>query len=338
MLEEIRHADVLELRLERPPANALSPELIGALERAVRSAPARGARALVLSGRAGMFSAGLDVPLFVALDRPGARAAWRAFLDLMRALVETPVPLACALTGHAPAGGCVLALCSHWRVMAQGAFRIGMNEVAVGVRVPEPIWAVARHAVGDRAAERMCTGSELFDAEGALRIGLVDELVAPEDVVPRARKCRGHRAPRHTAQHGAPRGALESARRDSARSEFDEWFGRRAARRQKGEARGEEEVGTRGKMLAPAAPPARGAWSDAWLQSAPATRSGGSHPGCRPRGRRMTAQGDACPAKPVDAREDARRLGPERCEQIGHRAGHRREEDRAKIRELIFCA
>jgi enoyl-CoA hydratase/carnithine racemase len=187
MLEEIRHADVLELRLERPPANALSPELIEALTRAVRGAPARGARGLVLSGRAGMFSAGLDVPLFLALDRAGARAAWRGFLELMQTLVESPVPLACALTGHAPAGGCVLALCSHWRVMAQGNFKIGLNEVAVGVRVPEPIWAAARHTVGPRIAERMCTTSELFDSEAALRLGLVDELVAPEDVVPRAR-------------------------------------------------------------------------------------------------------------------------------------------------------
>jgi enoyl-CoA hydratase/carnithine racemase len=98
------------------------------------------------------------------------------------------VPLACAVTGHAPAGGCVLALCSHWRVLAHGPFKIGLNEVAVGVRVPEPIWAVARHAVGARTAERMCTTSELFDAEAALRLGLVDELAAPEEVVPSARK------------------------------------------------------------------------------------------------------------------------------------------------------
>jgi enoyl-CoA hydratase/carnithine racemase len=187
MLEEIRHADVLELRLERPPANALSPELVAALERAVRGAPARGARALVLSGREGMFSAGLDVPLFAALDRAGARAGWRGFLDLVQALVETPVPLACAVTGHAPAGGCVLALCCHWRVMAQGAFKIGLNEVAVGVRMPAPVWAVARHTVGSRVAERMCTGSELFDADTALRLGLVDELAAPAEVVARAR-------------------------------------------------------------------------------------------------------------------------------------------------------
>ena len=187
MIETIRHDDVLELRLERPPANALSPELIRALTEALRSAPAR-ARGLVLSGRPGMFSAGLDVPLFVALDRAGARAAWRDFVELMRVLVELPIPLACAVSGHAPAGGCVLALCSHWRVMAQGPFKIGLNEVAVGVRVPEPIWAAARQAAGTRVAERMLTTAELFEAETALRLGLVDELAPAAEVVPRARQ------------------------------------------------------------------------------------------------------------------------------------------------------
>jgi enoyl-CoA hydratase/carnithine racemase len=187
MITTLRHDHVLELRLERPPANALSPELIAALAAAVRAAP-REARGLLLSGRAGMFSAGLDVPLFAALDRGGAREAWRAFLALMRLLVELPIPLACALTGHAPAGGCVLALCCHWRVMAEGPFKIGLNEVAVGVRVPEPIWAVARHVVGARAAERLLTGAELFEAEEARRIGLVDELVPAEEVGARARQ------------------------------------------------------------------------------------------------------------------------------------------------------
>lgn len=186
MIEEVRHDDVLELRLERPPANALSPDLIAALAERVRSAPGRGARALVLSGRPGMLSAGLDIPVFLALDRAGARAGWSAFLGLMQALVDAPLPLACAITGHAPAGGCVLALCSHWRVMAQGTFKIGLNEVAVGVRAPEPVFAVAEQAVGARTAERMLVSAELFDAGTALSIGLVDELAPPELVVERA--------------------------------------------------------------------------------------------------------------------------------------------------------
>jgi enoyl-CoA hydratase/carnithine racemase len=230
---ETRHADVLEVRLERPPANALAPEFIAALTESVRSAPARGAKALVLSGREGMFSAGLDVPLFVALDRAGARAAWRGFLELLRTLVECPLPLACAVTGHAPAGGCVLALCCHWRVMAQGTFKIGLNEVAVGVRVPGPIWALARHAVGARIAERLVTSSELVEAEAALRLGLVDELAAPQAVVPRAcqwveaQLCLPSTTLRNT--RALARAELSAAFEACAARELelflDEWFG-----------------------------------------------------------------------------------------------------------------
>lgn len=232
MLEEIHHDDVLELRLERPPANALSPELIGALAERVRAAAPR-QRGLVLSGRPGMFSAGLDVPLFVRLDRAGARAAWGAFLELMRTLIECPVPLACAVTGHAPAGGCVLALCCHWRVLAAGAYKIGLNEVAVGVRVPEPIWAAARHAVGPRLAERMITSAWLLDGETAERFGLVDERVAPEEVVPRALAwVRGQLAlPRATLRNTRALLRRELAASFAAcegmalETFLDEWFG-----------------------------------------------------------------------------------------------------------------
>ena len=82
--------------------------------------------------------------------------------------------------------GCVLALVCDWRVLARGSFGIGLNEVQVGVRVPLPILAAAEHVVGRRQAERMCTTAVVMEGEEALRIGLVDELVEPDEVVPRA--------------------------------------------------------------------------------------------------------------------------------------------------------
>lgn len=186
MITRVEHGSVLELRLERPPANALSPELIVDLMEEVVAAPDRGARAALLSGLPGMFSAGLDVPRFLELDRDGVTRAWLDFFGLMRALIASPVPFAAALTGHAPAGGCVLALCCDWRVFAEGRFKIGLNEVQVGVRMPLPILAAARNVVGHRQAERLCTQAKLLGAEEALGIGLVDELAPAEEVVPRA--------------------------------------------------------------------------------------------------------------------------------------------------------
>lgn len=232
MLQRFQHDDILELRLERPPANALAPDVLAELAEATRRAPTE-ARALVLSGRPGMFSAGLDVPAFLALDRAATRAAWQALFALQRHLALAPIPVASAITGHAPAGGCVLALSCHQRVMARGRFKIGLNEVAVGVRVPELVWACARHVLGPRVAERVCTTGELVDPERALALGLVDELAEPDEVVPRALAwCR--------AQLALPAAALRDtralARRELA-ADFeafdaralegflDEWFG-----------------------------------------------------------------------------------------------------------------
>lgn len=205
MLRTRSHEGLLELQLERPPANALAPDLLAALVAAVRRAPAEGARGLVLSGRAGMFSAGLDVPVFLTLDRAGARAAWQMLFELMRSLALAPIPVAAAISGHAPAGGCVLAFACHHRVMAAGRYKIGLNEVAVGVRVPELVWACARHVLGARAAERLCTSGELVEPERALALGIVDELAPSEEVVARASAwC--------TAQAALPAQALRNTR------------------------------------------------------------------------------------------------------------------------------
>ncbi len=205
MIETIEHGPVRELRMAHPPANALSPRLITALSAALAAAaadaaagaaggvapagPAAGAgrpAALVLSGAPGMFSAGLDVPFLLTLDRDGIRGLWRALYALLQAIAASPLPVVAAITGHSPAGGAVLALYCDLRVMAQGDFRIGLNEVRVGLPMPPVILAAARRLVGPRLAERLCVSGALVSPEEAERIGLVDELAPPERVLERA--------------------------------------------------------------------------------------------------------------------------------------------------------
>src|SRR5947199_5300527 len=186
MIQTIAHGAVRELRLDRPPANALSPELIAALRAAVEGAPEAGARALVLSGAPGRFSGGLDVPHLLHLDRPAIAATWRDFYGLMRALAVSPIPVVAAITGHSPAGGAVLSIFCDARVMAEGEFRIGLNEVQVGIPMPPVIFHALRRLVGRGQAERLCVTAQLVPGDEARRIGLVDELVPPEGVVARA--------------------------------------------------------------------------------------------------------------------------------------------------------
>ena len=161
------HGAVRELQLNRPPANALSPGLIRALKEAVEAAPEDGARALVLSGLPGMFSAGLDVPLLVTLDRPAIAQVWRDFYSLMRALACSSIPVAAAINGHGPAGGTVLALFCDWRGMAEGNWKMGFNEVQVGIPLPPVILASLRRQVGARQAERLGTGGLVISGSEA---------------------------------------------------------------------------------------------------------------------------------------------------------------------------
>lgn len=191
MLETIRHDATLELRLARPPVNALDPDLVRALRKAVETAPALGARAIVLSGRPGMFSAGLDVPALLQLDRAALVAFWQDFFGLCGALAASPIPTVAAIGGHSPAGGAVLSIFCDYRIMARSAdsakpFRIGLNEVQVGLSVPDCIQCALRRLVGAYRAERLMVAGAMLDSEQALQVGFVDELAEAEHVVARA--------------------------------------------------------------------------------------------------------------------------------------------------------
>jgi Delta3-Delta2-enoyl-CoA isomerase len=186
MILVTNHGMVRELRLNRPPVNALNLELMAALRQAVESAPHDGVRALVLSGAPGRFSAGLDVPLLLGFDRATIAALWRELYALLKTLASSTIPIAAAITGHAPAGGTVLPLFCDWRVGAQGDFKLGLNEVQVGIALPPIILSALRRQVGPRQAERLAVLGVLVSPQEVLNVGLLDELAAADQVVSRA--------------------------------------------------------------------------------------------------------------------------------------------------------
>lgn len=186
MLLTFDHGPIRELRLNRPPANALSFELIVALREAVEAAPRQSCRAIILSGSPNRFSGGLDVPLLLGYDRAAIASLWREFYSLLKTLACSPIPIAAAITGHSPAGGAVLALFCDRRIMAEGDFKIGLNEVQVGIPLPPVILTALRRAVGPRQAEDLGARGLLLSPEEALNAGLVDELAPPDQVIERA--------------------------------------------------------------------------------------------------------------------------------------------------------
>lgn len=193
LIEVFNHGAIRELRLARPPVNALDSDLCRQLVHAIEQALTEEVHGLVLSGSERVFTGGMDVPYLLGHgdDRQALLGSWNAFFDAVRALAESRVPVVAALTGHAPAGGCVLALCCDYRVMARSSdsahpFAIGLNEVQVGLVPPEGIQRLLRRAVGAHRAGILLGTGALVPAEQALQIGLVDELADGDLVVPRA--------------------------------------------------------------------------------------------------------------------------------------------------------
>lgn len=181
------------IRMARPPVNALNPDLCRALIAALETAYSDGVLGVVLAGNPKIFSAGLDVPYLVSLgdDRRALLEAWQAFFGVARLLAESRIPVVAAITGHSPAGGCVLALCCDYRVMARSTdpakpFAIGLNETQVGLVVPEGVQKLMRRVVGRHRTERLLVAGEMIPAERAHELGLVDELADGEQVEPRA--------------------------------------------------------------------------------------------------------------------------------------------------------
>lgn len=216
MLTVTDHGTVRELRMERPPVNAMNGALMGALRQAVETA-GKECDAIVISGRPGLFSAGLDVPELLQLDRAGISTMWKSLFTLLETVACSPVPVAAAITGHCPAGGAVLSLFCDYRVMTEGEFKIGLNETQVGLVVPEPILNALVRLTGPHKAERLVVGGRLLGPAEALEWGMVDRLSPdPETVVRDAVTwCQGLLK--------LPREAM-LRNRVLTRADFREWF------------------------------------------------------------------------------------------------------------------
>jgi len=178
---------LLVVTLARGKANALNAAMLEELHGAVSQAHAQDVRGLILaSDRPNFFSGGFDVTEVFQYDRDTMTRYFGSFMDLYEDLFRLPKPVAAAISGHAVAGGAVLALACDVRVMAEGPFRFALNEVNLGVVLPPGVIRMAVDAIGARHARDLFLAGEALSPERALEIGLVSELASPENVVERA--------------------------------------------------------------------------------------------------------------------------------------------------------
>lgn len=168
------------LRMDDGKANALSDAMIDALSEALDRA-AKEASAIVLLGRPDRFSAGFD--LRVMMSGPeAAKALLRRGSSLLMKLYGAPLPLVMGCTGHALAGGALVLLTGDVRVGVAGPYRLGLNEVSIGMPVPVLAMELARDRLRNEDLSRATLEARIYNPDEAARVGYLDEVVAPEEL------------------------------------------------------------------------------------------------------------------------------------------------------------
>lgn len=177
---------VATIAMDDGKMNAQSPRMIRELGVAFDRAEADRA-VVIVTGRTGVFSAGFDLNVLRAGGLVALRMVRGGFV-LAERVLSFPYPVVVACTGHAMAMGAFLVLSADHRVGAAGPFKITTNEVAIGLTMPHAAVEICRQRLSPAHLTRAAVLAEVYDPNGAVTAGFLDEVVAPDLVVSRARE------------------------------------------------------------------------------------------------------------------------------------------------------
>ncbi|MCA9629817.1 MAG: crotonase/enoyl-CoA hydratase family protein [Myxococcales bacterium] len=169
------------LRLDDGKANALGHEVVMTLGQHLDRAEQE-ASAVLIVGREGKFSAGYNLQEMMA-GPDSARRLVKAGGELMLRLFTFPRPVVAACTGHALAAGAILLLACDLRIGAEGPFKIGLNEVPLGMTPPLYLVELARHRLSKRWYTRAVTQGQIFTPADAVDTGYLDACVGGEELL-----------------------------------------------------------------------------------------------------------------------------------------------------------
>ncbi|WP_455462887.1 enoyl-CoA hydratase/isomerase family protein [Candidatus Hodarchaeum mangrovi] len=138
---------------------------------------------IITSNNNKFFSIGLDIPSIYDIPKLEFKKFYKTFTQTSVELFRSPKPVIAAISGHAIAGGCILALCCDYRIMADSKALMGLNEIKLGVPVPYLGYFILKELVGYRTARNVCDSGDFFSPEDLFRLGLVDEIVPSSTIM-----------------------------------------------------------------------------------------------------------------------------------------------------------
>lgn len=172
------------ITLDDGKANALSRSMIADVRSALTAAEADpNCIAAVIAGREGRFCAGFDLSVMKAGDASEVTAMVADGGELVRHIYGATLPVVVACTGHALAAGALMLLGADIRVGADGPFKVGLNEVAIGMTLPDWAYTIARERISKRHLQRSIVNARLTDPATAVDVGFLDRVVPADQVV-----------------------------------------------------------------------------------------------------------------------------------------------------------
>ena len=138
---------------------------------------------LIITGKEGMFSAGLDLKTIQSGDTDKIIEMSTAAFKLLARIFSFPRPVIAACSGHGIALGTFLLCCCDYRIGVKGDFMIGANEMRTNMVIPDPILELIKFRVAQSHKYRAILGAEMYSIDKALDAGLLDEIVSPDDLV-----------------------------------------------------------------------------------------------------------------------------------------------------------
>ncbi|MGD1956860.1 MAG: enoyl-CoA hydratase/isomerase family protein [Sphingomonadales bacterium] len=185
------------LRMTRAPVNALGPDMLAQMDAIMdemSAAPPRGG--LVLSGLEKSFCAGIDTKALAGFSEAEKAAALSLIDKIMAKLYSLPIPTVAAVQGHAIGAGFIIALACDWKFLALAPGKLGLNQIAVGIKYPPVPSNIVLKEIPQPHVRRLTLGGALMTAKETVDLGLFDAALAPEELldaaVQRAQELAAH--------------------------------------------------------------------------------------------------------------------------------------------------
>lgn len=172
---------VAQITMDDGKANAMNWGFFEEMGKSMDQVENDGAKALVITGRPGFFSGGLDLKLMPTLSASEMADFFTAFARTMLRVFSFPVPTIAASTGHAIAGGAVLSFACDRRFALDGPYRIQMNETLIGIALPSWILLIARCAIPSRWRNEALLHARAYNPNEALERGILDAVAQDAD-------------------------------------------------------------------------------------------------------------------------------------------------------------